>query len=89
MMKAKITACASMMFVAGLADAAPATLDATDARAAPPSHGVHWARGAQPAQVAAATRRSPLMTYHGGKVMPTASTFAIYKGTSWGTYSGD
>jgi hypothetical protein len=34
-------------------------------------------------------RGSPNMTYHGGKIMPTAVTKAIFWGTSWGTYSGD
>jgi hypothetical protein len=34
-------------------------------------------------------RRSPNMTYHGGKIMPTAVTKAIFWGTSWATYSGD
>jgi hypothetical protein len=33
--------------------------------------------------------RSPLMTNHGGKIMPTAVTKAIFWGTSWGTYTGD
>jgi hypothetical protein len=36
-----------------------------------------------------ARRRSPLMTFHGGKIMPTAVTKAIFWGTSWGTYTGD
>jgi hypothetical protein len=36
-----------------------------------------------------AARRSANMTYHGGKIMPTAVTKAIFWGTSWGTYSGD
>ena len=29
------------------------------------------------------------MTYHGGKIMPTANTKAIFWGTSWNTYTGD
>ena len=29
------------------------------------------------------------MTNHGGKIMPTAVTKAIFWGTSWGTYTGD
>ena len=29
------------------------------------------------------------MTYHGGKIMPTAAISSIFWGTSWGTYSGD
>jgi hypothetical protein len=34
-------------------------------------------------------RRSPNMTYHGGKIMPTVVSKAIFWGTSWGTYTGD
>ena len=40
---------------------------------------------ANPARVS----RSPNMTYHGGKIMPTAITKNIFWGTSWATYSGD
>lgn len=29
------------------------------------------------------------MTYHGGKVMPTANIQPIFWGTSWGSYAGD
>jgi hypothetical protein len=32
---------------------------------------------------------SPLMTYHGGKIMTASVTKAIFWGTSWGSYSGD
>ncbi len=53
----------------------------------PPIMGITWARkvdlGLTPA------RRSPNMTYHGGKIMPTANISAIFWGTSWGTYTGD
>ena len=34
-------------------------------------------------------RRSPTLTYHGGKIMQTAVTKAIFWGTSWPSYSGD
>jgi hypothetical protein len=57
--------------------------------------GIHWAHGFEPAARAheadlqSARTRSPLMTYHGGKIMPTAKTEAIFWGTSWATYSGD
>jgi hypothetical protein len=54
----------------------------------PPVLGIHWARGEEPAQVARA-RRSANMTYHGGKIMPTAVSKAIFWGTSWASYSGD
>ena len=64
---------------------------------APPMLGIHWSRDFEPnaraaneaAQPAARARRSPNMTYHGGVIMPTANTEAIFWGTSWGSYSGD
>ena len=61
----------------------------------PPMLGLHWSRDFQP-NVRAANdartgfaRRSANMTYHGGKIMPTAITQTIFWGTSWGSYSGD
>ena len=69
---------------------------------APPMLGIHWARDFEPnaraaneaaqpeaAQPLARARRSPNMTYHGGVIMPTANTKAIFWGTSWASYSGD
>ncbi|WP_348263135.1 hypothetical protein P8935_00935 [Telmatobacter sp. DSM 110680] len=61
----------------------------------PPMLGIHWARGFEPnpraaeEAKAAGSRRSPDMTYHGGKIMPSSVTKAIFWGTSWATYSGD
>lgn len=61
----------------------------------PPMLGIHWAHGFEPSARAhqdaksARPRRSPDMTYHGGKILPTATTQAIFWGTSWGSYSGD
>jgi hypothetical protein len=34
-------------------------------------------------------RRSANMTYHGGKIMTTATVKSIFWGTSWGSYTGD
>jgi hypothetical protein len=51
--------------------------------------GVHWSRDFHPAQAARPHGGSPNMTYHGGKIMPTAVSTAIWWGTSWATYSGD
>lgn len=62
---------------------------------APPMLGIHWSRDFEPNPRAsndartAFARRSPNMTYHGGVIMPTANTKAIFWGTSWGSYSGD
>jgi hypothetical protein len=46
----------------------------------PPILGITWARGVNPPITPA--RRSPNMTYHGGKIMPTANITAIFWGTS-------
>ena len=43
--------------------------------------GVTWAKGAHQIPLA---RGSVNMTYHGGKIMPTANIAAIFWGTSWG-----
>jgi hypothetical protein len=59
----------------------------------PPVLGIHWARGEEPALVLRAARRvkSPNMTYHGGKIMPTAISKIILWGPSWtnSTFVGD
>jgi hypothetical protein len=54
----------------------------------PPMLGIHWSKEMH-AAMHPASRRSANMTYHGGKILPTATTKAIFKGTSWATYSGD
>src|SRR4051794_2669703 len=65
---------------------------------APPMLGIHWsrdfvpnARAANEAADPAArfARRSPNMTYHGGVIMPSSNTKAIFWGTSWGSNPGD
>jgi len=62
----------------------------------PPMLGIHWIRDFDPnpraseeAKAAGPRSRTPNMTYHGGKIMPTAVTKAIFWGTSWGSYTGD
>ena len=54
----------------------------------PPMLGVHWSRDFRPAR-AARTGGNPNMTYHGGPIMTTVVSTAIWWGRSWGTYSGD
>ena len=82
-------------FAFGQANTAAAPPQDLNPQAGPPMLGIHWARGFKPnARIAneaqaARARRSPNMTYHGGKIMPTAVTKAIFWGTSWGSYSGD
>jgi hypothetical protein len=56
----------------------------------PPMLGIHWARGQDPfTRADLGARKSVNMTYHGGKIMPTANTTAIFWGTSWPSYTGD
>ena len=59
----------------------------------PPMLGIHWAKGFEPAgrlkEGHLRRRNNALMTYHGGKIMPTATTQSIFWGTSWGQYKGD
>lgn len=51
---------------------------------------VHRAKGFENAAGGfASARRSPNMTYHGGKIMTTANIKAIFWGTSWASYTGD
>jgi hypothetical protein len=52
----------------------------------PPMLGIHWARGVNPgnARNAAGTLYGN-MTLHGGNVMPTNTTYAIFWGPSWNT----
>ena len=91
--------CASTLAFAQAPDLAPAqdakSVQDLNIQNEPPMLGIHWARGFEPnARVSreaktARPRSNPNMTYHGGKIMPTAITEAIFWGTSWGTYSGD
>jgi hypothetical protein len=53
----------------------------------PPLLGVHWSRDFHPANHGA--KNNPNMTYHGGRIMPTVVSKAIFWGSSWGSYSGD
>jgi hypothetical protein len=56
----------------------------------PPMLGIHWARGQDPfPRVDLGARRTVNMTYHGGKIMPTANTTAIFWGTSWSSDTSD
>ena len=51
--------------------------------------GITWAMGTPEDLALSTPASSPNMTYHGGKIMPTANVTAIFWGTSWGTYHGD
>jgi hypothetical protein len=50
----------------------------------PTARGVHYAKNAAPS---GGSTTSPLMTYHGGKIMPTAITQTIFWGPSWSNAS--
>lgn len=74
--------------------AAISTVTVSTAVAAPPpqvtagpARGLVMAHGA--ARPVNGAKPTPNMTYHGGKIMPTAVTKAFFRGTSWGSYSGD
>ena len=62
-------------------------------RPEPPMLGIHWARGFDPAARVnqAGAKRTPNMTYHGGKIMRTAVTETIFWGPKWGnsSFAGD
>ena len=55
----------------------------------PPMLGIHWARGFDPfARVSAPARgNNPDMTYHGGVIMPSTVSEAIYWGPRWANSS--
>jgi hypothetical protein len=55
--------------------------DLSGSNNAPPMLGIHWARGMDPF-ARNDSRLSPNMTYHGGKIMPTSNTTAIFWGPS-------
>src|SRR5258708_30004550 len=57
----------------------------------PPMLGLHWARGFNPFARPPAKGNNPNMTYHGGVIMPSVVSEAIYWGPSWSnsTFVGD
>jgi hypothetical protein len=57
----------------------------------PPMLGIHWARGFNPFARPAGKGSNPDMTYHGGVIMPSVVSEAIYWGPSWSnsTFVGD
>lgn len=51
----------------------------------PPMLGTHWARGENPARAGGAGAVYGNMTLHGGNIMPSSATYAIFWGPSWNT----
>ncbi|HEX4786701.1 MAG TPA: hypothetical protein VH350_20345 [Candidatus Sulfotelmatobacter sp.] len=58
----------------------------------PPRLGIHWARGFEPfARVRALKGNNPDMTYHGGVILPSTVSEAIFWGPNWAksSFTGD
>src|SRR5579864_4166483 len=55
----------------------------------PPMFGIQWARGKDPLARTDLGTRFVNMSYHGGKIMPTSNTTAIFWGPSWPTDTSD
>jgi hypothetical protein len=66
-------------------------LSALNAQHEPPMLGIHWARGFTPFARVHGAGNNPNMTYHGGVIMPSTVSEAIYWGPSWAnsTFVGD
>src|SRR5690242_5962024 len=73
------------------AESAQSGLEVLSIPGEPPMLGIHWVRGFDPAGRLHQAHHgsSPLMTYHGGKIIPAAVTKNIFWGTSWAGYTGD
>jgi hypothetical protein len=75
-------------------ESGPFAVEDLNPAAEPPMLGIHWARDfpvPNAARTQLSLRRSPNMTYHGGKIMPTVVSKAIFWGPSWSnsTFVGD
>jgi hypothetical protein len=70
-----------------MTDSEPQPAPAGDPTVDPPAdvHGVSWTRE----ESGLRARRSANMTYHGGKIMPTAVTKNIFWGASWASDTSD
>jgi hypothetical protein len=67
-------------------------LSATTGTGEPPMLGLHWARDFNPfARVHPAKGNNPDMTYHGGVIMPSTVSKAVFWGPSWAksSFTGD
>ena len=67
----------------------PSQVEDLTIRGEPPMLGVFWTREVHSARPHDARRSTPNMTYHGGKILTSTTTKAIFWGTSWGSYTGD
>ena len=87
-----ICICSTIALGQASSSSAPQDLSTLHGRPEPPMLGIHWARGFDPlARTNEAQRTTPFarrsvnMTYHGGKIMPTADSKAIFWGPGWNT----
>jgi hypothetical protein len=56
----------------------------------PPMRGIHWTREFEGGMVHAGRKlKNPNMIYHGGKILTTTTTQAIFWGTSWPSNTSD
>ena len=89
--------CSTIAFGQASSSSAPQDLSTLHGRPEPPMLGIHWARGFDPfaranqGQNTPFAKRTPNMTYHGGKIMPSANATTIFWGPSWAnsTFVGD
>jgi len=70
----------------GRGNSSDATVEDLTTHGQPPMLGLHETRDFAGSHQARPTK-NPLMTYHGGKIMPTAVTQTIFWGTSWASSS--
>ncbi len=87
-----ICICSTIALGQASSSSAPQDLSTLHGRPEPPMLGIHWARGFDPFTRANEAqsgtpfaRRTANMTYHGGKIMTTAVTEAIFWGPGWNT----
>ena len=86
-MRTSALLCATLLAASSAATgAAPDQPEDLNVKNRPPVLGIHWARGEEPARLAR-PRRSANMTYHGGRIMPTVVSKAIFWGPSWANSS--
>ena len=76
---------ASLSFAQTADSAARQDLSALNGSHEPPMLGIHWARGFTP--FARPPARNVNMTYHGGVIMPSTVSEAIFWGPSWANSS--
>ena len=93
-----LACCGALALTAAAQDDGTNKTEYLDAQKGPPMLGIHWARDFQPNPRAAEEakqakparpRSNPNMTFHGGVIMPSTNTKAIFWGTSWGSSPGD